>query len=143
MCILLQVTDDVQLRGRIQHAKQLLWHTIHHGWASARSFHYEVLRDIEAGTMTWNDLQEMQALALAAAESSTSSTVTRKKHKVQESHTSTSDKQPAIFCYLYNNDINGCNNEKEFGQCKKLHACGTCTAKGFLSRHRSAFDCKK
>ena len=146
MSILLQVQDETERKGRLHHAKQLLWHSIHHGWSSARGFHYQVLRDIEVGNITWGDLQEMQALALASAEGSSSSVRKRpfssKKQEVNVASSDSTNKQSAIFCYLYNNDENGCRYEKEFGHCKKLHACSSCAMKGFLNKHR-ALECRK
>ena len=52
MSILLQVKDETEMKGRLHHAKQVLLHSIHHGWSSARGFHYQVLRDIDIGNIT-------------------------------------------------------------------------------------------
>ena len=142
--ILLQcMDDDMELSGRISHGKQIMWHTIHHDWESAREFHYQVLRDIEVGNLEWHELHEMQVLSLSTAECSS------KKAEVGVKAASTAhakkegSKQSSIICYLYNNDSTGCKYERDQGQCKKLHACSTCAAKGFLNRHRAAFDCRK
>ena len=153
--LLCALEDESELIGRLTHGKQVLWHTIHHNWRSAREFHYQVLREIEVGNLEWTDIQEMQILSLSAAEGSgkveksnveanTKGLLPTRESEVISSSSTTGDvgKQATIFCYLYNNDESGCRFEKELGQCKKLHACSTCATKGFLNRHRAAFDCR-
>ena len=145
--ILLQINDDKEKKGRLHHAKQVLWHSLHHGWTSARNFHYQVLRDIEIGSISWDDLQEMQVLALAAAEGTFRTgyqkiSLTPGTAEKQDDDAAVV-KQPTMCCFLYNNDENGCKFEREAGHCKKLHACSSCAKKGYFHQHRAAFDCKK
>ena len=52
--VLMQV-DDRESHCRLGHAKQILWHCIHHGWDSAREFHYQVLQELECGNLRWDD----------------------------------------------------------------------------------------
>ena len=84
MAILLLVTDEEEVKGRIRHAKQILWHSLLHGWTSAREFHYQVLRELETGNVEWQDIYAMQMIVLAAAESGSSHWMRQCVDKKQE-----------------------------------------------------------
>ena len=149
--ILLQTKDEQEMKGRLQHAKQLMWHSLMHGWSSARAFHYQVLRELEMDNFTWEDQHEMAMMSLSAAHENSTSLGTirnnsrvrteRPSYKSEDNAVPTTDRR-SICCYLYNNDVDGCRFEKTAEGCKKLHACSICVGKGFLNKH-PARECKK
>ena len=55
---------------RIQHGILLMNHMIMHGWPSARIFHYNVLRAIEQGNLSWDDEAQIHMISMAAAQES-------------------------------------------------------------------------
>jgi hypothetical protein len=150
MTILLQTRDESELKGRLQHARQLLWHSILHGWSSARAFHYQVLRELEMGNFSWTDQNEMALISLSAAHersntSSTSHTAAKSFNRSKQDNKAddnTSADRRSICCYGYNNSSSGCKFGKSGEGCKKLHACSSCATKGFFNKH-SALNCKK
>ena len=154
MTILLQTKDEQEMKGRLQHARQLMWHSLMHGWSSARSFHYQVLRELEMDNFTWADQNKMAMMSLSAAHENSNSLGTnravavtnrvrpeRPSYRSEEGPVNSSDRR-SVCCYLYNNDVDGCRFEKTAEGCKKLHACSICVAKGFLNRH-PAKECRK
>jgi hypothetical protein len=155
--ILLQRLDPAEHHGRLQHAKQVLIHSMRHGWQSARAFHYQIVREIEVGNLSWSDQSMMQMIALSVASTSSRSTsqsgqaptgqarqhLKFNKDDRNASDSSNSTDKRSIICYLYNNDESGCKFDKSENGCKKLHACSSCAAKGFFNKHHAAFDCKK
>lgn len=148
-CEILQTVlgDPVELYGRIMHAKQVLKHSMHNGWESARDFHYLVLRDLEIGNLSWGDLQSMQILSLSSAEG-VKKTAPKKRYDTpydsanRGNQNLKQNKFASIFCYMYNNVDAGCKFEKQ-GQCKKVHACSKCGENGFVINHRAAFECSR
>jgi hypothetical protein len=134
---------DKELRGRLAHGKQLMYHAALHGWASARRYHSAVLWAMEHENLDWHNSEQMMLLSMAAVqESSVPSRTTFNSPLATRKPPGSSDRQKSIICYLYNNDKHGCKFEKSAEGCKKLHACSLCADKGFYNGH-TAFDCKK
>ena len=123
------------MKGRLHHTKQVMWHSIHHGWSSAHGFHYQVVRDIEVGNITWCNLQEMQALALAAAEGSSSAVRKRpfsriiRQHQQAISNMCTTMMKMVVDMKRSSVIVRSC-----------MHAARAIN--GFLNKHR-ALDCRK
>ena len=141
--ILLQAKDTLEISGRLQHLQQVMWHSILHDWKSARDFHYQVMRELEMGNITWQDQHEMLMLSLSAAHEKQAAKPSRAVFSSKASKFNVEDSSDkSICCYLYNSEEKGCRFEKSAEGCKKLHACARCAAKGFYNRH-SALECKK
>ena len=157
-------SDQKELHGRLQHLQQIMWHAILNNWSSARSFHYQVLREIESGNCNWLDQHEMMLLSLTTAHEKSNTTgqpasanTAKSFHRVKQANVfgqtpfeasarpaeekQGQQSQRSICCNMFNYDLNGCRFDKE-GECKKLHACIVCAAKGFFNTHR-ALDCSK
>ena len=143
------MSNPIASRGRLEYLKQLLEHSIDHGWSSAHSFHYQVLKDIEVGNMTWDDHSKMLLKGLSAACSAVSTT----KYMHSSHATFTSQQQATsqisaatvgpmdyskstdkpILCALFNIEASGCRYNKLPGGCKKLHMCSICARRDFLT----------
>ena len=52
---------------------ELMWHSLMHGWSSARSFHYQFLRELEMDNFTCANQNEMVMMSLTAAHENTNS----------------------------------------------------------------------
>jgi hypothetical protein len=139
---------ESELRGRLEHGKELFYHAILHGWLSARRYHYRVLWAMEHDNLHWSDKEQLALLSMAAAQESNmlslgnslGNTVTPSTNA--SSSVSGSSKKKSILCFLYNNDPTGCKFEKSKDGCKKLHACSSCAEKVFFNNH-SALECEK
>ena len=148
--ILLQMKDSQEQKGRLQHLQQVMWHSLNHGWKTARDFHYQVLRELEMGNISWDDQHDMLMFSLASAHEKQSrpgrafiNTSMRSafKPKIEES-VQDDCRDCSIFCFFFNHEPMGCRFEKTIDGCKKLHACSLCAIKGFYNKHR-ALDCRK
>ena len=132
-----------ELKGRLQHGKQLLYHSILHGWESARLFHYKVLFAMELSNLEWSDEERMMLLSMSAAQEGQ---LLNQNSNSQASVlnavpvTPVKKKERSITCYSYNYDPNGCKYEQNDGGCKKLHACMICAERGYYNRH-TALKC--
>ena len=154
--ILLLAKDTLEINSRLEHLQQLMWHSILHGWKSARDFHYQVLREIEIGNISWQNQHEMLMFSLSAAHEKQAAAwpgspgintslkpfSIRAKPEETSADYSREKYDRSLCCRLFNIDDKGCHFEKTAEGCKKLHACSLCAAKGFFNRH-SAVDCKK
>ena len=153
----MQTFDPQELRGRIMHLQQIMWHAIMNDWPSARSFHYQVLREIESGNMGWSDQQDMMMMSLTSAHeninhgkaqptgtNSYGSNMWKDFNTVRQNFTEGGNDGTgrSIFCNMFNYSEDGCKFEKGIDGCKKLHACVLCAKKGFFNKHK-AMDCNK
>ena len=153
------MSNPFESKGRLEHLNELLQHNIDHGWSSAHSFPYQVLKDIELGYMTWDDHSKTLLKRLSAACSAV--TTTKYMHSFHATFTSqqqatsqisattvglidysrSTDK--SILCSLFNFEASSCRYDKVPGGCKKLHACSICAQNGFFNKHQARFDCQK
>ena len=133
-----------EMQGRLEHAQQLMYHTIMHVWASERRFHYKILWAMEHQNLDWSDKESMLLLSLSAAHESINTVIPKETEsdRIHHSNKRVTERNKSILCYFYNNDTNGCKYEKSVDGCKKLHACSSCAEKGFFNNHK-AFECKK
>ena len=134
----------VECNGRLEHLKQVLQHSIDHGRSSARNFHYQVLREMEVGNMSWRDHDKIWLKGLSAASSSVGlASSVAPSTNLRTGDTANGGFNRSIMCNSYNFDQAGCRYERNGASCKKLHACSTCAAEGFLNLHRAGFECRK
>lgn len=141
MIHLLKKGEVIELEGRLKHLLQVTWHSINHRWKSALDFHYDVLRELEAGHISWEDTQAMNMLSLSAIQGKHGLTKPAPANPASSKQVKASPSRRSICCKLFNTNEDGCHFEKS-GACKKLHACSICEEKGFFNKHR-ALDCTK
>lgn len=139
MEILLQMKGTAEFKGRLIHLKQVMWHSILHGWDSARNFHYQVLQELELGNINWQDQSDMALLSLSAVHEKSNKHTSDQKVDISPQ---VGNEDSSIYCFFYNTDENGCRFVKSESGCKKLHACSSCGSRGFLNSH-PAFECWK
>ena len=154
MILGLDLIPQSELKGRIEHGKQILSHAMVHGWKSARRYHYTCLWAMEHENLHWEDKAQLLLLSLSAANeknmgaSNIAEVVSHgtSYHAAQQSSIGNTpardDRKKSILCYSYNLNADGCRYEQSPTGCKKLHACAKCAEKGLFVRH-PARDCKQ
>ena len=67
MILNLDQLSAIELKGQIEHGRDLLHHKIVHGWPSARRFHNSALWSMEYDDLGWQDKEKLKLLSLTAA----------------------------------------------------------------------------